>query len=156
MKRDVRVPFWGRGIWLDVARRGQAFVWVAVLFPFFISIVGLAIDGGVMLSARRELQNVADGAARAGATQIDETTYRASAGQTVVLDQASAQQAAAEYVASEGTGLSASVGTSPQQVVVTVRRTVPTSFLRLVGIRSMPITATADGEVRYGITQGNP
>ncbi len=156
MKRDGCAPFWRRGTWLDVAQRGQVLVWVAVLFPFFLSIVGLAIDGGIMLSARRGLQNVADGAARAGATQIDEATYRATAGQMVVLDQASAQQAAAEYVASEGAELSASVSTSPQRVVVTVRRTVPTSFLRLVGIRSMAITATADGEVRYGITQGNP
>ena len=48
------------------AQSGQAIVWVAVMMPFFLSVVGLAIDGGIVFSARRELQNVADSAACRG------------------------------------------------------------------------------------------
>ena len=52
---------------LRSAHRGQAIVWTAVMLPLFLAIVGLAADGGLVFSARRELQNIADSAARAGA-----------------------------------------------------------------------------------------
>ena len=66
--------------WTARLARGSAVVWVAVTLPLFVSLVGLAIDGGVVFDARRELQSVADGAARAGAMQLDETAYRTTAG----------------------------------------------------------------------------
>ena len=42
----------------------QALVWLTLALPLFVSIAGLAIDGGVLLASRRQLQSVADGAAR--------------------------------------------------------------------------------------------
>ncbi len=131
--------------------RGQAIVWVAVMLPLFLSVIGLAIDGGIVFSYRRELQNVADSAARAGAMQIDQQVYRDSAGETVVLDVAGAQQVAAEYLASQGAGLSGTIAADQRQVVVQVGRDAPTSFLRLVGINTVHITATAPAEARVGI-----
>lgn len=136
--------------------RGQAIVWVAVMLPLFFSIIGLTIDAGMAFDARRELQNVADGAARAGAMQIDQQVYRASSGATVVLDAASAQQVAAAYVASQGAQLSPTIAVSSQRVVVTVRRTVPTSFLRIAGLNSVQISANATAEVQHGVTQASP
>ena len=134
---------------------GQLIVWTAVMLPLFLSVVGLAADGGIIFSARRELQNVADSAARAGAMQVDQRVYRESSGATVVLDQAVAREVAAQYVVSQGTGLAATIGAEPQQVVVQLGRDVPTSFLRLVGINTMRITATARASVRYGVERGN-
>src|ERR1051326_7181851 len=90
-------------------RSGQAIVWTAVTLPFFLAIVGLAIDGGIVYDNQHALQSVADGAARTGAEQIDQSAYRASGGQSVVLDQGSAEQAAAGYVSSQGSNLSGSV-----------------------------------------------
>lgn len=142
----------GRG---NSVQRGQAIVWVAVMLPLFLSVIGLAIDGGVVFDSRREAQNVADSAARAGAMQIDQSTYRTSAGQTVVLDPASAEQDAAVYVSSQGAGLTATVSTDPRRVVVTVHRAVPTSFLRIVGITTVQVSATATAEVQHGITKGS-
>ena len=55
---------------------GQAIVWAAVMLPLFLAVVGLAIDGGVVFAARRELQNVADAGARPGAMQVDHGAYR--------------------------------------------------------------------------------
>ena len=133
------------------AECGQVIAWVAVMLPLFLSIVGLAIDGGTVFDARRELQNVADSAARAGAMQIDQGAYRQSSGATVVLDVPAARQAAAEYVASQGHGLAATIDVEPKQVVVQVSRNVPTSFLRLVGISTVRITAGAPAAPRYGI-----
>lgn len=137
--------------WLKGDDAGQAIVWVAVMLPLFLAVVGLAIDGGVVFNARRELQNVADSAARAGAMQIDQRIYRESAGQRVVLDGGAAQDAASAYVASQGRDLSAEIGVEPQRVVVRVPRTAPTTFLTLVGLSSARVTATAWAEARYGI-----
>ncbi len=130
---------------------GQAIVWVAVMLPLFLSIVGLAIDGGIVLSYRRELQNVADSAARAAATQIDQQAYRDSAGSSVVLDVASARQVAAEYLTSQGMELTGTIVADPDRVVVRVEREVPTSFLRLAGITTVRIPATAPAAARVGV-----
>lgn len=141
--------------WLASEDLGQAIVWVAVMLPLFLSVIGLTIDGGFVFSARRALQNVADSAARAGAMQVDERAYRESSGQRVVLDVEAAREVAAAYVATQRGGLTAGVQAEPQRVVVQVAREVPTSFLRLVGIQSAHVTATASAEVRYGIERGN-
>ena len=134
---------------------GQAIVWAAVMLPFFLAIVGLAIDAGIVFSAKRDLQNVADSAARAGAMQVDEAAYRASSGVWVVLDQSAARRIAAEYAAGQGTNMATAVGVEPQRVVVSVSRDVPTGFLRLVGITTVRVSATAPAEVRYGIERAN-
>ena len=80
---------------------GQVMVWVAVMLPLFLSVVGLAVDAGSVFAGRRELQNTADGAARAGAGQIDVNAYRQSSDGALVLDGARARQAAADYLANE-------------------------------------------------------
>lgn len=141
--------------WARAAQAGQAIVWTAIMLPLFLSVVGLAIDAGILFSARRELQNVADSAARAGAMQVDVRAYRESSGANVVLDQAAARDAAAEYVAQQGKGMAATVAAEPQRVMVSVSRDVPTSFLRLVGITTVRVSATAPAEVRYGIERAN-
>ncbi len=134
---------------------GQAIVWVVVMLPLFLSAIGLSIDGGVVFAARRELQNVADGAARAAAAQIDLRTYRESAGNTVVLDAPRARQAAVGYLAEQGTGVTGAVDAQPRRVVVQVSRDTPTAFLRIVGISTVHIEATAPVEVRYGVERGS-
>src|SRR5437899_4256323 len=76
----------------------QALVWFTVALPVFMSIAGLGIDGGVLLASRRQLQSVADGAARAGATRLDLDRLRASGGADVQLDPALALEAASTYL----------------------------------------------------------
>jgi Flp pilus assembly protein TadG len=137
---------------LDATKQsGQAAAWVSVMLPLFLAVIGLAIDGGIVFAHRRELQNVADSAARAGATQIDVSAFRAGRGDTVVLDAGAARQTAGEYLASRGSGLRGEVTADSRQVVVRVEQDVPTSFLSLVGIGTVRITATAPAEARVGI-----
>jgi Flp pilus assembly protein TadG len=121
------------------------------MLPLFVAVVGLGIDGGLVFGARRELQNVADASARAGAMQVDQRAYRESSGTTVVLDLTEAREVATAYVVGQGTELEASVTVEPQRVVVQVSREVPTTFIRLVGIDAVRIQAIAPAEVRYGI-----
>jgi Flp pilus assembly protein TadG len=151
-----RKPLTMVGQKLFAPQEGQVVVWVAVMFPLFLSIVGLALDGGIVFNTRRELQNLADGAARAGAMQIDQEAYRESAGATVVLDPERARQVAAAYVTDQGRGLAAAIDADTQRVEVRVDRDVSMSFLRIVGIDQVRITATAPAEVRHGIARGEP
>lgn len=130
------------------ARPGQALLWVAIMLPLFLAIVGLAIDGGTLFAERRRAQNAADAAARAGAQQIDVDHYRATG--KVLLDQGWARYEARRYLAALGEG-DASVNTTGQQVTVAVRRDVRLSFLKLVGVGSVAIDATAVAEPFYGI-----
>ena len=141
---------------LPMAQRGQAIVWTAVMLPLFLAIVGLAADGGLVFSARRELQNVADAAARAGAQQIDVRAYRESRGRTVVLDELAARRVADESAARQGTSRDIRIEVEPSRVQVGLSRDAPTSFLRLVGVDSVRVTAAATAEVRHGIERGEP
>ena len=127
---------------------GQVMVFVAVMMAGLVSVVGLVTDGGLMFAQRRDLQNVADGAALAGAMQIDEDAYRASG--EVVLDEAAARQVASEYLADES-DMDYSVQVSPAGVEVSVSRQASTSFLRLLGISGVDISATASAAPRHGI-----
>ena len=123
--------------------------------PLFLSMIGLTIDAGQVFDARRRLQNIADAAARAGATQIDQQAYRASSGASVVLDTGKARQAAADYVIRQGKDVQGTVSADPGLVVVQLGRDAPTSFMRIVGINSVHITAGTTAAPRYGIDRGN-
>src|SRR5688572_6928523 len=141
---------------LRMAHRGQAIVWTAVMLPLFLAIVGLAADGGLVFSARRELQNVADSAARAGAQQIDVRAYRQSRGRVVMLDEPAARQVAVEHAASQGSARDVRIEVGPGRVQVGLSRDAQTTFLRLVGIDTVRVAAAATAEVRHGIERGEP
>jgi uncharacterized membrane protein len=140
----------------------QALLWLALALPMFVSIAGLAIDGAVLLSTRRELQSVADGAARAGATRLDMARLRASGGSDVQLDPSLAGEAARGYVqdallsapAMRRTAPDLYVDVTARRVHVLVRASVPTAFLRIAHIDSAPVEASAYADVQYGIHDG--
>ena len=135
----------------------QVVLWVAVMLPFFLATAGLVIDAGRVLATRREVQNVADGAARVAAMQIDEAQLRQNG--TLQLDFDRARTAAERYVRDQATG----EGWQPPRVArganggiaVTLDRAAPTSFLRIVNVRSLTtVEATARAEACVGIQQG--
>ena len=125
------------------------------MMPLFLSMIGLTIDGGQVFDGRRQLQNLADGAARAGATQIDQQAYRASGGSSVVLDTGRARQAAADYISRQSSLVQGTVAADPDLVAVQLSLDTPTSFLRIVGINSVHISAGSSAAPRYGITGSN-
>jgi Flp pilus assembly protein TadG len=135
---------------LEGDERGQVMVFVAILMTGLISVVGLVTDGGIVFSQRRDLQNAADAAALAGAMQIDESAYRAS-GQ-VVLNERAAREIATQYLQDEG-DLDYSVQVSPTGVEVSVSRQASTSFLRIVGINGVDISASSSAAPRHGVAQ---
>ena len=72
------VPQW---IVMRVRESGQASVVIVGALLICLAFTGLAVDGARLFTARRDLQNVADSAALAGASAIDVGQFRASAGE---------------------------------------------------------------------------
>jgi uncharacterized membrane protein len=141
-----------RGQQPRAAEAGQALVLVAVLLLGLVAVVGLATDGGLVFAQRRDLQNLADGAALAGAMQIDEGAYRG--GGTVALDQAAARQAAETYLA--GADVTYRVTAGANGVAVEVSRQATLGFLRVIGIDGVTIGASARAAPRFGVTAPAP
>ncbi len=140
----------------------QALVWLTLALPMFISIAGLAIDGGVLLASHRQLQSVADGGARAGATRLDLDRLRASGGADVQLDQALAPEATSTYVdqrlARELAWQAAPVthvDVGQRRVHVLIRGSLRTAFLRVVNIDHVAVEASAFADLQYGIHSGD-
>ena len=125
---------------------------MAILIMALFVVTGLALDGGQVLVARQEVQGIADAAARSGAEQLDERSVR-SGDASPRIDPRAAYTAAANYVAIQPQGFTASVSTTPQQVAVQVSKTIPLTFMRLVGMNSATIEAIGTAEPRTGITQ---
>ena len=134
---------------------GTAIVWVALMLPMLLSIVGVSIDAGLALNTRRQLQDTADSAARAAAEQIDMNAYRASSGASVVLDSSKARDVANSYLNNLPPGTVSAVNIGQQRAVVQLTREMPTTFLKVARIASVRITAIAPATVRYGIQQAN-
>ena len=132
---------------------GQVLVMVALMMVGVVSVVGLVSDGGLVFAQRRDLQNVADAAAAAGAMQIDEAVYR-SAGEGV-LDEQLARDAAVLYLDAED-GLDYVVNVLPDRVEVAVSRQATTGFLRVIGIDGIEVSASASAEPRYGVESAGP
>jgi Flp pilus assembly protein TadG len=140
------------------AQRAQVLVYLAVTLPVFMAMVGLAIDGALLLTARRELQSVVDGAARAGATRLDVESLRGGGDGDVKLDAVRARAASVSYLEQS---LDADIAWHAQPTVhvevgrvrvrVAVDGELRTAFLRVVGVDRVPVAATADADVQYGI-----
>jgi len=69
---------------LRTARRGNVLVLLAVLLPVLIGVVGLVIDGGMMMDQRRDLQHATDAAATSAATELRLANGSAAAQATAI------------------------------------------------------------------------
>src|SRR5690606_37610322 len=79
--------------------RGSATVWMTGVTVATFLMVGLVLDGGVMLRARSDAFAIAAAAARVGAQQLD---VDAAVEGTAVLDPAAAEEAAMAYLSAHG------------------------------------------------------
>ena len=128
--------------------RGQVTALWAILALALLVLGGLVYDGGQILTARRDANNLARQAARAGAQQLDENSVRA---RTPTLDAAAADAAAREFLARRNVTPIA-VTVVDTTVTVTVELTQPTPLLALVGIDDRTVTSTASARSARGVT----
>lgn len=113
---------------------------------------GLAVDGARMFTARRDLQNVADSAALAGASSLDEAQYRASDGRETRLDPVAARRAVSEVLAASSlpSSVMVEVAVTDDRVVVRIARPVRPLFLGLIGLGPERIGAHATAAPQTG------
>lgn len=116
------------------SQAGNVTLFVAVAAMGLLAAVGLVLDGGYLLAARREALIEADAAARAGAQQV---TSGSLLGSPVALDPVAAEQAARSFLAP--TGHQVHVVIAGERVTVTVRSTyrlkiLPGGTRRVTGV----------------------
>ena len=143
----------GQGARIVRDQRGQVTVLVAVMALGLLALVGLVADGGSLFAARRDLQGLADGAARSGAMAVDLDVLRSSGGSRIVLSPSLARDRAERYLDSSGFEGSIEVETTQRTVMVRLSEQEPTGFLRIVGVTTFGVTASATASPRHGIEE---
>lgn len=128
--------------------RGQVTALWLILTVALLVLGGLVYDGGQILTARRDANNLARQAGRAGAQQVDENSIRAG---TPTLDAAAAEAAARAFLARRNV-TPVAVTVVDATVTVTVSLTQPTPLLALVGIDERTVTSTASARSARGVT----
>jgi Flp pilus assembly protein TadG len=132
--------------------RAQALVFLTVMLPLFLAVIGLALDGGHMFSERANLQAIADASARAGAVRLDTSRmYRDGTG-AVFLSPDEAAAAARDYATYHGLAADAiEVVADDQVVTVQLHEAIATVFVKVVDIDSLVIRASSSASARYGV-----
>lgn len=126
-----------------------AFVLIFAITLVFVS--GLVLDGGRVLAAKREANNLAESAARAGAQAVSEDAVRDGA--DIILDAAGAEDAACRFLGRAGQpcGGGTFVTIDGNQVTVTIHDTVD---LLLLPIATPEFTVDGSACIARGITTG--
>ncbi|MBW3605598.1 MAG: hypothetical protein KY460_11970 [Actinobacteria bacterium] len=128
---------------------GSIGVFATVITLALVLVAGLVLDGGRLLAARRQADDIAANAARAGAQAIDETSLR-SGGTT--LDPIAGRDAVAVYLAATpATGTARITGDT---VTVDARLAVPMLLLTIAGIGTTTVTARRQARAVRGVTAG--
>ena len=144
--------------------RGQAMVLTTIVLVALLAMAGLVIDIGRAYYAYRELLAATQAAALAGASALNNdtaseaiataTSYSAENGDLNAYPNLTGVTMVTGYpqvkcLTSTGILCSASPANA-NAMVVSEHAVVPTTFLKVVGITSLPITATATAAARAG------
>jgi hypothetical protein len=116
-----------------------------------LAMAALVIDGGLLFAERRDLQGLADGAARAGAMAIDEELLRETG--AVRLDPAAAQAAAERYLEAAGVEGTVQIDADTLSVTVDLQERRPTLMMGLLGVGTVDVAAYAVARPRVGIEE---
>jgi len=111
---------------------GQMIPLIVIMLFVIIGMVALILDGGAIMSNRREAQAAADAGAMAGA-------QRACSG----FSAADAKSVAEHYATVNNNATSAVATVSGKQVTVNATVTHPSFFAKIFGIQNLPATAEA-------------
>ena len=120
------------------SERGIATVWSVVVVGACFLMIGLVLDGGVILRARNEAFSLAGAAARVGAQELESD---AAAQGAVVLDPERARAASLDYLTQRGAV--GDVTVAGDEVTVTVTLTAELQMLRVASGGSVEVSATA-------------
>jgi Flp pilus assembly protein TadG len=131
--------------------RGAVAPLVAMMLLGLLALAALVIDGGLLFAERRDLQGLADGAARAGAMAVDENVLRETG--AVRLDPAAAQAAAERYLETTGVEGTVRIDADTLSVTVDLQESRPTLMMGLLGVRTVDVAAHAVARPAVGIEE---
>jgi Flp pilus assembly protein TadG len=129
---------------------GAVSVFVVIVSMALIAATGLVLYGGRLLAARREAQDIAANAARAGAQALDVHQLRSG---RKVLDPGAGERAVATYLAQTPATGTSRIGVDT--VTVTVRLRVKLLLPGFVGRSHRTVTATERARAVRGVTVGD-
>ena len=118
-----------------VMDRGSISGFVVVLTMTFIACAGLAFDGGRMITARIEIADAAENAARAGAQEV--TSLRSGNPTVHEIRAVSVAEQFLRSISVEGT-----VTANKQSVTVTAHREVTMTILGIFGVRNKDLSVS--------------
>ncbi len=124
--------------------RGAILIAGLLLSVALLIVIGAAVDIGRAFIVRRELVSAADHAALTGSQALDLNALHQG---TLALDPTQAQQDALQALTLEPVSKSQTNATTTT-VSVRVERTIPTLLLRLVGLRTLTVSAQANASPR--------
>lgn len=116
-------------------------VWMALIVPAVLLMLGIAVDLSGHIGAKRHAYEVAAQAARVAGQKLDADSYLAD-GRTLRLNPTRAGNAALAYVA--GSGMTGSVrAVSATRLVVSTTATYRPQFLSMLGVGTLTVTGEA-------------
>jgi hypothetical protein len=127
---------------------GAISAFVVLAMVAILALLGLVVDGGRALTAQEAATVEAEQAARAGAGGVSVGALRSG---QVALDPQVAIAHAEAYTVAAGHPGTATV--SGGVVTVTISYRLPTTMLGMVGISSLPVSATASAVDLHGVTK---
>jgi Flp pilus assembly protein TadG len=124
--------------------RGSVLITGLLLSVALVMVIGLAVDIGHAFLVRRQLASIADDAALSGSQAINLPALHAG---HLELNPGQARSDAMSAISANPSAHGQATATT-ENVTVTVKRTVPTILLGLVGIRTLSVSAHATAAPR--------
>lgn len=135
---------------MDDRQNGQVTVLALGLCLVCIAVSGLAVDGARTWIHKRTLQSAADSAALSGAGGLNVARFYGNGGGSAVLDPRRVESRASQLLRQRGLRATVRVAVVSDGVRVWLGSEVETTFLSLVGIGSVPVTAEAVARPFFG------
>jgi hypothetical protein len=136
--------------------RAQAMPWFMGAILLVIGSLAVIEDGMLLFAAHRRAELLAESAARAGASQIDQGLARQYPTAPPRIDVALAEATARAYVLHQQPDATIDASADPETIVVTVRLAVPPTILHPPGQPTVEVMADGTAHPFIGQASAEP
>jgi len=118
--------------------------------------LALIEDGMLLFAAHRRAELLAESAARAGASQLDQVAARGNPSAPPRIDTAAAEQTARTYVLEQQPDAAVDANANPETIVVSVALPVPPTILHSPGQPTIDVSADGTAHPFVGQATAEP
>jgi len=134
----------------------QAMPWFMAAVLLLILCLGMIEDGMLLFAAHRRAELLAEGAARAGASQLDAVAARGDPTAVPRINIALAEETARAYVLAQQPDADVDASANPETIVVTVALPVPPTILHPPGQPTIDVSADGTAHPFVGQAYAEP